>query len=128
MELITTILSQPVLAGLFIWLKVQKTFLLVNDGLLVRRAFNMAQLGELVTWVLIAVLVLALIYLAIRFILENALPETAGVKDYSAMLSGIVWRLGVVLVLYAFLATFLYFFSNASAMILNEMEFRPRKH
>ncbi|MFA4844168.1 MAG: hypothetical protein WC632_04365 [Candidatus Margulisiibacteriota bacterium] len=121
MELLLNILYQPVLACLFIWVKIQNTFSLVYETFQVKRAFNMSLLGDLVIWVISAGLVLALIYLAAKFVLENALPEVAGVKDYSAMLTGIAWRLGVLTVLYLILSALLYFFFNAGAMILKEM-------
>ena len=109
----------------FILARVQKAFSLVENGFVTRRAINMAQIGDLVSWLVLAILVGWFIFLVLKFILENSLPEVAGVKDYSAMLTGILWRSSVVAVLYLILAALLYLFFGVSAFVLRGMEYAP---
>jgi len=125
MELFMRILSEPVMVCFFILARVLKAFSLVENGFVTRRAINMAQIGELLSWLVLAILVLGFIFLVLKFILENSLPEVSGVKDYSAMLTGILWRLSVVAVLYLILAALLHLFFGVGAFVLRGMEYAP---
>ena len=124
---LNNILYEPVMFCLFIFVKVQKAFLLVHKDLLFRRALDMALVGDLITWLVAALAVVAVVYLVAKFILADAAPQVGGAEEFSAMLSSVLSRLFVVLVLYMVLSVLVYIFFNAGAMVVKEMEYVPPK-
>jgi hypothetical protein len=125
MEIALNILAQPVNLALFILRKLQTTSAIVNDGFMGRRAIEAAVVGELVCWLVLAVLVAAGIFLALKFVLEGASSGTGAANELFPALGSVLWRLMVGLVIYAVLSILLYAFVNLAHLVSNEMDYAP---
>lgn len=117
MEIILNILAQPLYLALFILRRIQTIALIVNDGFMGRRPIEIAVVGQLVGWLVLAVIIAAVIFLVLKYVLEYSLSG-GGFGSF-------LWRLIVVLVLYAVLSGLVYVFANLSHMVLNEMNYVP---
>ena len=125
MKVVLDILGQPLYLCLFILHKIQTTFPIVSDSFMGKRAIEAAAVGGLVGWVVLAILVAAVIYLAMKYVLEDALSGVGTRKEFFAELSSVLSRLVVMLVIYAVLSVLIYAFINFTSLISREMNYVP---
>lgn len=125
MEAAENILAQPLYLCLFILHQLQTTFSVVNDGFMGRRPIEVAVVGHLVGWLVLAIIAATVVFWAIKYVLENAFASAGSLKDIWAGINSVLWRLIIILVIYAVLSLLVYAFANLSHMVLNEMNYVP---
>jgi hypothetical protein len=125
MEVVLDILAQPLYLCLFILHKLQTTFSIVSDSFMGKRAVEAAVVGHLVGWVVLAIIVAAVIFVAMKYVLEDAFSGTGTLNGIFAALAGVFWRLIGILVIYAVLSVLIYAFINFTHLVLSEMDYVP---
>jgi len=125
MEAVLNILAQPLYLCLFLLRKLQTTFPIVSDSFMGKRGIEVAVVGEFVGWVVLAIIVAAVIFTAMKFVLENASFGTGGSNEIFAVLGSVLSRLIVILVIYVLLSILIYAFANFAHLVLSEMEYVP---
>ena len=115
MKIAWNILDQPFFLILYIWRELWVTAAIVQAGLIGERPFSVVAAGQFAGWVVALTIVAAVIIITARFILENA------------TFSSVLWRLLIVLILYAGLAVLFYALANFSNMITHEMDYVPSR-
>jgi len=84
MKVILDILGQPLYLCLFILHKIQTTFPIVSDSFMGKRAIEAAAVGGLVGWVVLAIIVAAVIFVAMKYVLEDAFSGTGARRRFLA--------------------------------------------
>jgi len=122
MNVVWSILAGPLNLCLHILQRVQLLATIVNDGLMGRRPLEVVLVGKLVWWALLALIAAAVVYLTVKYLLENVFAEPLTLKDLPMVLSGVFWRLFAVLLIYACLSFLLFAYGSYTHMISSGMD------
>ena len=126
MVLILNILAQPLYVCFFILQKIQTTFPIVLQGLMGQRPVELALAGQLAGWVVLALLIVGVIFVALGFVLDSAFSGIHSVGEFFAVLSNVLGRLLAIALLYALLSSLTYAFLSYSHLVLGQMDYvRP---
>jgi hypothetical protein len=125
MNIALNILAGPLNICLYILYQLQATFFIVNDGFMGRRPIEVAVVGGLVGWVVLAIIVAAVVFVAIKYVLESVFSGSLSSSDILPVLSSVFWRLIAVLIIYGVLSALLYASVNYVHMVSSGMNDVP---
>jgi hypothetical protein len=127
MNIALNILAGPFNLCLHIVQRVQLLSGIVNDSFMGRRPIEMLLVGKLVWWALLAVVMAAVVYLTVKYVLENIFAEPLALKDIPMLLGGIFWRLVAVFIIYVIVSVLLYAYASYTHMVSSGMDLPHRQ-
>ncbi len=127
MNVLWNILGQPLVLCWFVFRHLKVASFYVIAGLFSGHSVTVAAGSRFLGWLFFALAILAVIFFALRYILEDALIWPIAREEIRPILGSIAGRLIAVFVVYALIAVVLYGFSSLSSMIVKDTTL-PQRH
>ncbi len=127
MNVLWNILGQPLVLCWFVFRHLKVASVYVLGGLFSGHSVTVAAGSRFLGWLFFALVILTVIFFALRYILEDALCWPIARAEIRPVLGSVIGRLVAALVVYAALSLILYGAVNLSALISKNTAL-PQRH